>query len=1085
MKKILLMFALCAMTIVTYAEDYQYLAAVTSVTVDTLESVTKNQFKLTIEQTCKRTDQYNVSTVYKSTCYLVLNSDDRTLEGTYSTEKASSTSSSSNVNDQTINLVTSYYKIDGNSRKLDPSKISTFTINKVDDTHYSITSGELHFKNIQGTYTYNFTYCYDVNEIQTEGIQPTPFVFGYSGEYETAIYNYDMTVNGISVIRDDSEYDAIRYFLTLSCVGKNRETGAERNYEVQLAIYPGKESIVGSYATQGGTPLYASNSYVKDLKINKTRYLANDSISAIQIKSKGTNLYSFYGGTLTCTDIDLNHLNVYQERRIEAVHYYHFSDNDGEGIPFGYDESQTVFNLTPTSVEVDERTDEFQLTVLATDGSINYTVYLDLASDQLTGSFSVSGSTLALTSKVERGSTSSYVTTGSIITITSKGNNTYTISGNLLCENGNTYQINAFDFQYGNSGGEGGGGGEGGQTIETFHLTADNVTIENLYVDKYNYFVTVIAHSSANGVYEVGFDLWPLADSPIGSFSTADNTLRYTSSFVHKIKAGTSTANIWYRPEENMPISLTIVSNGDGTCTLNGEITAVSENNGKTYKYIIAPFTWEYSAEQVDPGQQEDPYRFEPTEPTTINFIGDVVNFRERDSYIEVTLNEMANETYDWIELRLISDTLDMPAGTYTINDSYAEGTLTSSKGYLGGTAGDDPCYVAIRANQEDWGQYTPYYLKSGNINVSFNAKGDSIIVTGTTFSHNGTTVNINVKSYNMLYVDDTPKEPEFVVLDIDTVVITYLSNLSDSTNNFFVYTFNFSHGDDYPTVLTDVILSQPMALVEGTYSLDDNTLDGIQLAQNQSDFEMNIFGGGAYHFVNSTLSLTPAGEDAWTYEMFMKDDIGSEYSFRFTQAPHIILYPEPEVDPKDQPYIYESQTASTIEIELDQIEWKTATVEEDGMIDINLSQVENNFNGLYAHIYLWMYTPVAYPAANTYPVLDTEEDYTFSASPGCYANSFFPCYLSLKDEDKIDRAVWYITAGNITISYDEQNRPIIDGNCSTYWGSTIIFHYAPKSEEGVEDVQGDKVQCTKVLRDGQIIIRQNEKEYNILGISL
>lgn len=1080
MKKIFLMFALCAMTIVTYAEDLDYLAAVTSVKVDTLESVTKNQFKLTIEQTCKRTDQYNVSTVYKSTCYLVLNSDDRTLEGTYSTENASSSSSSSNVNDQTINLITSYYQIGTTSRKLDASKISTFTIDKVDDTHYSISAGELHFKNIQGTNTYNFTYCYDVNEITQQGIQPKPFVFGYSGGYETAIYNYDMTVNGISVIRDDSDYDAIRYFLTLSCVGKNRETGAERNYEVQLAIYPGKESIVGTFATQGGTPLYASNSYVKDLKINKTRYLANDSISAIQIKSKGTNLYSFYGGTLTCTDIDLNHLNVYQERRIEAVHYYHFSDNDGEGIPFGYDESQTVFNLTPTSVAVDEQTDEFQLTVIATDGSVNYTLLLELISDQLTGTFTFN-STLGDWSKVERGSTSSYVSSGSTITITSKGNNTYTISGNLLCENGNTYQINAFDFQYGNSG----GGGEGGQTIETFHLTADNVTIENLYVDKYNYFVTVIAHSSANGVYEVGFDLWPLADSPIGSFSTADNTLRYTSSFVHKTKAGTSTANIWYRPKENMPISLTIVSNGDGTCTLNGEITAVSENNGKTYKYIIAPFTWNYSAEPVDPDPEQNPYRFEPTEPTVINFVGDVVNFRERDSYIEVTLNEMANETYDWIELRLISDTLDMPAGTYTINDSYATGTLTSSKGYLGGTAGDDPCYVAIRANQEDWGQYTPYYLESGNINVSFNAKGDSILFTGTTLSHNGTTVNINVKSYNMLYVDDTPKEPEFVVLDIDTVVITYLSNLSDSTNNIFVYTFNFSHGDDYPTVLTDVILSQPMALVEGTYSLEAGTLDGIQLAQNQSDFEMNIFGGGAYHFVNSTLTLTPSNGDAWTYEMFMKDDIGSEYSFRFTQAPHIILYPEPQVDPKDQPYADESQTVATITVDFDLIDWQTTTVESDGIIDIFLSQENADINGLRAYLHLGMYTPVAYPAANTYPVLGTEEDYTFSASLGCYGNKRIPCYLALIDENNGIHAMWYITAGNITLSYDEQNRPSLNGNCSTYWGSTIIFHYAPKTEEGVEEVEGGKRNAMKFLRDGQIIIRQNEKEYNILGITL
>ena len=449
MKKIFLLAALCALTVSSQAAFRRYLCGITELTVDTLQSNTKNQFTLTFSQKCKNTAEYSKpETFYTSTVKLVLNSDDRTLEGVYTTEGASTTSSSANVNDQTINLITSEFTSGSTSRLLRKDSISTFTIEKVDETHYAITTGLLYFSKRldQTTDTWAYQYSYDADEILVEGISPKPYVFGYDGEYHEAVYNYDMTVNGISVVRDDSDYDAIRYFLTLSCVGKNREDNTERNYEVQLAIYPSSESIVGTFATQGGNLLYSSNSYVKDLKINKTRYLANDSISSIQIKSKGTNQYSFYGGTLTCTDIDANYSAVYGKKRIEAVHYYHFSDNDGEGIPFGYDEDSKEVELTANSAAVENTADGIEITLQAKDSNnVAYTVYVILESETLAGTFTYN-SGLSAWSKVGRNTNDSYITSGSTITINAKGNNTYTISGNLLCENEMTYILKAFDF---------------------------------------------------------------------------------------------------------------------------------------------------------------------------------------------------------------------------------------------------------------------------------------------------------------------------------------------------------------------------------------------------------------------------------------------------------------------------------------------------------------------------------------------------------------------------------------------------------------------------------------------------------------
>ena len=621
-----------------------------------------------------------------------------------------------------------------------------------------------------------------------------------------------------------------------------------------------------------------------------------------------------------------------------------------------------------------------------------------------------------------------------------------------------------------------------------FNLTASRVTIEDMTVDKPNYFVTVAAATST-GEYEVAFDIWPGKQSPVGSFTAADKTISYVSSYVHKTRANGSAVNMWYYPEPDATISLTITNNGNGTCTLSGSIDAT--RNEVTYTYVIAPYDFEYDAEDI-PEPQEDPYRFEPKEATVIPFSADVVNFRQREGYIEITLNEMANETYDWIELRLLSDTMAWQAGTYAIDGSGIAGSLTASKGYLGGTRGDDPCYLAIRADKENWGQYTPYYLQSGTVEVSYNTVGDTIIVSGTALSYNGSTVQFTARSYNMLFVpEEQPRQPEFVNLAIDTVLITYQSDLSDSTKGEFYYTFNFfSRGGDYPNVLVDMILDQPMALTAGTYTLADNELKGLNLFQTQEDFNAVFFGGEPYVFATAALTLSEVQDGKWQYAMLITDTIGSEYTFDFAQDPHIVHYPIP-VDPteeQDKPYIDEQKTAVTVSVTLDSLLWNAKSVSKDGILDIYLTQQKADVNGLRAYLHLGMYTDSEYPEAGSYAVNGSEENGTFSASLGRFGNVLIPCYLLLIDAEGWAHAVWYIVDGTIRIAYDAQQAPVLSGTCTTYFGSTIHFTYGDINN-GVEDVvvesQKSKVESRKVVRDGQLLIIRDGRTYNAQGLQV
>jgi len=352
MKRFSFILVLCALAISASAERYVYNCGITSIKVDTLQKKEKNQFTITFTQKYKNLSEYNKpTTCYKATIKLVLNSDDRTLDGVYSTENSHKTDPSANENDQTINLVTSEFTSGSTSRALCKDSISTFTIEKVGEG-YAITSGRLIFsQRVNQVDTWVNKYSYDAEEILKEGIQPKPFYFDWKAGYFQKFYHYDIAVTGLDVKHENSAYDATRYFLTLQCKGTERETQETRNYEIAVAIYPQAESIVGTFATQqSATVLMAMDSYVKDMKLPKTRYLANDSISSIQIKNKGTNKYSFYGGTLICIDQDANYSAVYGKKRIEAAHYYHFSDYDGDGLQFSWDESTgTTELITPVA----------------------------------------------------------------------------------------------------------------------------------------------------------------------------------------------------------------------------------------------------------------------------------------------------------------------------------------------------------------------------------------------------------------------------------------------------------------------------------------------------------------------------------------------------------------------------------------------------------------------------------------------------------------------------------------------------------------------------------------------------------------
>ncbi|MCQ2310869.1 MAG: hypothetical protein MJZ64_03865 [Paludibacteraceae bacterium] len=619
----------------------------------------------------------------------------------------------------------------------------------------------------------------------------------------------------------------------------------------------------------------------------------------------------------------------------------------------------------------------------------------------------------------------------------------------------------------------------------TVSLTPSAVKVEDATVDKLNYFITVEA-SDGKDNYTLAFDVYPPTQSIAGTFSTRNKTIEYVNSYAEKKIAGKSWGDMYYC-EYDSKVTLTIVSNGNKTCTLSGSM----ETEGDMV-FEVSPITFDYD-DQPSPEPPADPYRFEPKEATTIAFVADLIVPRLRETgVLNINISETANETYNWIELNLIADELVLPAGTYTIDNSGKAGTMTASQGYIS-LQNDDPCYLAIRdAGDEFWGQYTPYYLVSGQITVAYNEKGDTVMITGEATSKNGTKVTIDARAYNLLYdPEDEPREKEQVELAIDTVVISYLREYADSLNNIYPYTFNFfstsQETDGFPNVIVDVALSKPMELVEGTYTLENNDLSGLVLFQDQSDYTMWFFGGEPYVFKTAQLTLSPAGQGAWTYSMYITDTIGSEYSFSFTQVPHIINYPqeEEEVDPKEQPFTDELKVVEEVSVQMDSLDWKDRRTMSDPILDMALYQETTDAEGLQYYIQLGMYAYSQDIPAGTYNLSTSEEeDLVFSSSLGRYGNIMIPCYVAQVDQNGWVHKVWYLVSGSITLGYDEQGRRTLSGECTSYYGSTIRFSYSAAPTD-TQSPKADGVGLLKYMHNGRVFINRGGKRYTMSAQSL
>ena len=161
-----------------YTSTLSYKCGPTEVVVTDLSTPTYNEFKLVITQKAKNTAEYSKETLYDNTVELIIDPDEHSIVGTFTTD------------DYTISSNT-FLKSGSNTRYVSYWENSTITIVSKGGNKYAITDGLLQVENTKGTTLYKYDYCYAAADLNDQAAEKTAFEFTFGEEPTPPQPSYD------------------------------------------------------------------------------------------------------------------------------------------------------------------------------------------------------------------------------------------------------------------------------------------------------------------------------------------------------------------------------------------------------------------------------------------------------------------------------------------------------------------------------------------------------------------------------------------------------------------------------------------------------------------------------------------------------------------------------------------------------------------------------------------------------------------------------------------------------------------------------------------------------------------------------
>lgn len=316
-----------------------------------------------------------------------------------------------------------------------------------------------------------------------------------------------------------------------------------------------------------------------------------------------------------------------------------------------------------------------------------------------------------------------------------------------------------------------------------------------------------------------------------------------------------------------------------------------------------------------------------------------------------------------------------------------------------------------------------------------------------------------------------------FYFLDTQSTFCIYADVYGPADATHIDGTYTVSDGSIYKAVVVRAA-GDTATITSGTITVLHNTSTNYRFTVNLSD-------GSETYTLSQDLDV-----DAYDYLYFYYS-----YYYGYDLDYDIALEDAGEqgggdIEIDDPDYSYEPTEVTTVNKTMNAAYFDTSYFTEDGDVDIYLYSVnaQGDTTEIAAfYVYVPQVDPDIYVPVGTYTFALEPTTGQVQASQGLvlYNYQYYPtaAYYVFLDSEGYAESVYYLVDGTLTVSKDANDDVVVTVHATSGNGSTINITYGGAAESAVENLNAASAQ--KILRDGQLIIRKDGREFNALGAEL
>ena len=450
--------------------------------------------------------------------------------------------------------------------------------------------------------------------------------------------------------------------------------------------------------------------------------------------------------------------------------------------------------------------------------------------------------------------------------------------------------------------------------------------------------------------------------------------------------------------------------------------------------------------------------------------------------YGELYVDIMAGDMSDLVSLMFfVNDTVEglvVPAGTYPISDTYAEGTALASTGY-------DDEYGAMPSN------YCTVVESDGTLyfNELYFMVGGNVVV-----EHVDGHLKITIDAVNSY---DVPAHIVYEAVEGEKVYLQYDATEGAIDRAYTTEEITLTSGNGsfqilaYAADATDMVgmvvfgeKDENTIIPVGTYTINGTQADGTVLAStgvnSQGNITMSFYGKTnaqgqitppCYFFVGGTVEVSAA-------DGMLKLEVNAVNSYDVPV--HIVMEYDLNTKQGLQYDMTEGEVNRTYS-DADKVVFTTDYVAEYGELYLKITAADGSDMISVAFSVEAVDSAITIPAG-TYPINDTGATGTVFASLGVVDGSIYPSfYGKLAASGNVTPPCYFMVGGNVVVENVDGHLKVTIDALNSYDVPAHIVYEADPVENGFENIKVS-TNASKVVENGQIFIIKDGVKYDVLG---